>query len=89
MSISCDSVDLTASRGFGNVVDGFTFGEVELRNLAGRLLGDGFGEECALGQVNVGFGHLFIFVLCFNPSITSQLLWYNSRRGYRVVKVHL
>jgi hypothetical protein len=42
-------IDLASSRRLCHIIDRFSFGEIKLWDLAGWLLGYGFGEEGALG----------------------------------------
>lgn len=86
---SNDGIDLTSGGGFGDIIDRFSFGEIKLWYLAGWLFWDGFGEEGALGQVDVSIGHLLVLVLFVISINTSQLLRCHSWWGYGIVKVHL
>jgi hypothetical protein len=54
---------LASSRRLCHIIDRFSFGEIKLWDLTGWLLGYGFGEEGALGEVDIGLGHFFVFVL--------------------------
>lgn len=65
LSLCDDGIDLTTGGGFSDVIKRFSFGEVKLWNLAGWLFGDWFRDKGTMGQVNIGLGHLLIFILFF------------------------
>jgi hypothetical protein len=54
---------LALSRCLCHIIDRFSFGEIKLWDLAGWLIGYVLGEEGALGEADIGFGHFFVFVL--------------------------